>query len=401
MKRKGGDRCCRGCVVLFFDHMGGYAVVCALVCGVVAAGRSWCCCMTPPSAPKTLASGCDFDVSVCITTSGTLPCAHTFPPSTCSSPTPHAHDTTTSDPLESHLRCRRCCSLLFLVAFFMKFVTIGLLPVWCLLPMWCCTVVGRCACAARVRPAVLRCFVECTSIPVNGDYERLVRHLTGKARGVVLGGGGARGLAHLGVLATLEEQGLPVDYIGGTSQGAFMAGLYALTLDVQECFPLSKILSDKIGTVASMMRDVTLPIMSYFSGELFNEAIQVRMCSVPSASRCVCMRVRCAFATLSRLTPTCDLPPQDVFKDVQIEDLWINYFCITTNVTKESMGVHEAGCMWRHCRASMTVNGLLPPMVMDGDVVVDGGYVLVCSDGRRFLSSKWSVFRGRFGVHFR
>lgn len=62
------------------------------------------------------------------------------------------------------------------------------------------------------------------SIPEVGDYERLVRHLCGKAVGVVLGGGGARGLAHLGVLSAMAEQGVPVDYIGGTSQGAYMAG---------------------------------------------------------------------------------------------------------------------------------------------------------------------------------
>ena len=108
---------------------------------------------------------------------------------------------------------------------------------------------------------------------------------------------------------------------------------------MQQCFPLSDILANKIGSISSLLTDLTLPVVSYFSGEAFNEAIQ------------------------------------DVFRDTQIEDLWINYFCVTTNVTQHSMGVHEAGCLWRHCRASMTVNGLLPPMVMDGDVVVDGGYV--------------------------
>ena len=117
----------------------------------------------------------------------------------------------------------------------------------------------------------------------------------------------------------------------------FSLGLYALTMDVQQCIPLSNILANKIGSLSSLLSDFTLPIVSYFSGEAFNEAIQ------------------------------------DVFKDTHIEDLWINYFCVTTNITKSTMGVHEAGCLWRHCRASMTVNGLLPPMIMDGDVVVDGG----------------------------
>lgn len=56
---------------------------------------------------------------------------------------------------------------------------------------------------------------------------RLSRWMAGKAVGLVLSGGGSRGLAHLGVLCALEDLGVPVDVVGGTSQGAFMAALYA------------------------------------------------------------------------------------------------------------------------------------------------------------------------------
>lgn len=62
------------------------------------------------------------------------------------------------------------------------------------------------------------------------DFDRVARHICGQSRAVVLSGGGSRGLAHLGVLRTLEERGLPVDVIGGTSQGAFMGGCYAMTM---------------------------------------------------------------------------------------------------------------------------------------------------------------------------
>jgi hypothetical protein len=61
----------------------------------------------------------------------------------------------------------------------------------------------------------------------SSDIQRLSRHLAGRSVGLVLGGGGARGLSHLGVLRAMEEVGLPVDFIGGTSQGAFFAALYA------------------------------------------------------------------------------------------------------------------------------------------------------------------------------
>ena len=52
----------------------------------------------------------------------------------------------------------------------------------------------------------------------------MCRHIAGRARGVVLGGGGARGLAHVGVMKVMSENRLPIDFIGGSSQGAFIAG---------------------------------------------------------------------------------------------------------------------------------------------------------------------------------
>ena len=52
--------------------------------------------------------------------------------------------------------------------------------------------------------------------------------------GLVLGGGGSRGLAHLGVIQEMEREGIPIDYIGGTSQGAFMGAMYASTLSTTD-----------------------------------------------------------------------------------------------------------------------------------------------------------------------
>ena len=54
----------------------------------------------------------------------------------------------------------------------------------------------------------------------------LARQLTGNAIGLVLGGGGARGMAHIGVIRALEEASIPVDFVGGTSMGAFIGAVY-------------------------------------------------------------------------------------------------------------------------------------------------------------------------------
>lgn len=56
------------------------------------------------------------------------------------------------------------------------------------------------------------------------DVSRVARSITGHSVGVVLGGGGARGFAHLGILTALNEAGIPIDLMGGTSMGAFIAG---------------------------------------------------------------------------------------------------------------------------------------------------------------------------------
>src|SRR3990167_11051028 len=63
------------------------------------------------------------------------------------------------------------------------------------------------------------------------DFARMARFLTGTAIGLVLGGGGARGCAHVGVIQALEENGIPIDFIGGTSIGALMGSLYTTDPD--------------------------------------------------------------------------------------------------------------------------------------------------------------------------
>ncbi len=170
------------------------------------------------------------------------------------------------------------------------------------------------------------------------DVARVARFIAGAAVGVVLGGGGARGLAHLGLLKSMEQNGVPIDFIGGTSQGAFIGGCYALAMSAVQAGESAKVLAGQIGSPLLVLR-MTLPIMSYFSGALFNDILQ------------------------------------SVFGDTQIEDLWVKYFCVSTNITRDTMDVHQVGPVWRYARASMTVMGLVPPIMdVNGDLLVDGGY---------------------------
>ncbi len=65
------------------------------------------------------------------------------------------------------------------------------------------------------------------------DFARMARFLTGTAIGLVLGGGGARGCAHVGMIQAMHEAGIPIDLIGGTSIGALMGALWADELNIK------------------------------------------------------------------------------------------------------------------------------------------------------------------------
>lgn len=95
--------------------------------------------------------------------------------------------------------------------------------------------------------------------PFKGDFHRLARRLCGKAVGLVLGGGGARGIAHIGIIRALEEAGIPIDMVGGTSIGAFIGALYAWDADVVPMFGRAKKFAGRMGSIWRFALDLTYP----------------------------------------------------------------------------------------------------------------------------------------------
>uniref|UniRef100_A0A8C7BD18 lysophospholipase n=1 Tax=Neovison vison TaxID=452646 RepID=A0A8C7BD18_NEOVI len=175
----------------------------------------------------------------------------------------------------------------------------------------------------------------------HSDFSRLARVLTGNAIALVLGGGGARGCAQVGIIRALAECGIPVDMVGGTSIGAFMGALYAEERNYSQIRIRAKQWAEDMTSMVKTVLDLTYPITSMFSGAGFNSSI----CSV--------------------------------FKDRQIEDLWLPYFTITTDITASAMRVHTDGSLWRYVRASMSLSGYMPPLCdpRDGHLLMDGGYI--------------------------
>lgn len=162
------------------------------------------------------------------------------------------------------------------------------------------------------------------------DMARLARLLIGCGVGLVLSGGGAAGFGHIGAIRALREAGVPVDLIGGTSQGGLIACQYAMGWDH------ATIMAKNRAAIAHRF-DYTFPITALMAGAEMTSVVQ------------------------------------EMFGDAQLEDLWLPCFCVTANLSRAGMIVHDHGPVWKYTRATTSLPGVLPPVIDDGDMLVDGG----------------------------
>uniref|UniRef100_A0A182QB96 Neuropathy target esterase sws n=1 Tax=Anopheles farauti TaxID=69004 RepID=A0A182QB96_9DIPT len=139
---------------------------------------------------------------------------------------------------------------------------------------------------------------------IHCDFSRLARWLTGNSVGLVLGGGGARGAAHVGMLKAIQEAGIPIDMVGGVSIGAFMGALWCMEKNITTMTQKAREWCTKMTQWSRQLRDLTYPITSMFSGRHFNQTIR------------------------------------GTFGDICIEDLWIPYFTLTTDISASCARVH-------------------------------------------------------------
>ncbi|KAG2204435.1 hypothetical protein INT47_005226 [Mucor saturninus] len=181
--------------------------------------------------------------------------------------------------------------------------------------------------------------INAMSSPARNDFARLARRLCGKSVALVLGGGGARGIGHVGVIQAIEEAGIPIDIVGGTSIGSFVGGLYARNMDLVSVIARSRMFAGRVSSIWRQIMDLTYPVTAWFTGHEFNRAVW----------KCL--------------------------GDSQIEDYWLPFFAVTTNITFSRMEVHTTGYAWRYIRASMSLSGYMPPICDNGNMLVDGGYM--------------------------
>jgi NTE family protein len=165
------------------------------------------------------------------------------------------------------------------------------------------------------------------------DVARVARFIAGRAVGLVLAGGGARGFAHIGIIKALKEAGVPFDQLGGTSMGAIIAAGLAREWGLEE-------MRDRMRAVFvsdNPLSDYTLPLIAIVRGKKVSKRLR------------------------------------EHFDEVCIEELPLPFFAVSSDLTTGRIHVHRDGKLWRALRASVALPGILPPVTHHGHLLVDGG----------------------------
>ncbi|MEM7116267.1 MAG: patatin-like phospholipase family protein [Chloroflexota bacterium] len=170
---------------------------------------------------------------------------------------------------------------------------------------------------------------------LSGDVARIGRFLSGNSVGVVLGGGGARGFAHIGILKGLEELGIPIDFIGGTSVGGMTAAAYAFVTDTERLYQATH----KAFIEDNPYTAYTLPLMAVLKPDGIDKVYK------------------------------------DFWGDTDISDLWLPYFSIGANITSAEMVVQRTGKVWESVRITKSLPGVVLPFIRDNQLYIDGGVI--------------------------
>lgn len=166
----------------------------------------------------------------------------------------------------------------------------------------------------------------------DADFARLARLITGQSVGLVLSGGGARAYAHVGAIKALRERGVPIDYVGGSSMGAIVGAGVAMGWDEAEMDTRLR----QAFVTTSPLDDIALPLLAMTHGVKVTERLATH------------------------------------FGDTQIADLWLPFFCLSSNLTTGAYQLHRRGLLRQALRASIALPGVMPPATDGQNVLVDG-----------------------------
>ncbi len=166
------------------------------------------------------------------------------------------------------------------------------------------------------------------------DTRRFCRVITHQAIGLVLGGGGVKGFAHIGAVKALLEKGIEIDFVGGTSAGAnYGAGMAKLEFNLEAVMQAC----NRAVALKPTSNDYHIPIVSLMSGKKMRKFLE------------------------------------ELFQDYYLEDLWIPTFCTSTNFSNAVLAIHDKGMIRKKVEASIAIPGVFPPAIIENELHIDGG----------------------------
>lgn len=166
------------------------------------------------------------------------------------------------------------------------------------------------------------------------DLRRFCRIVANRAVGLTLGGGGAKGAAHVGAVKALMEAGLEFDFVGGTSAGALYGmGMTISDFNFETVFDFCQLGVEKRVT----SRDYQFPFLSLMSGKNMRSFLQ------------------------------------SMLGNAHLEDFFVSTFCVSTNYSNATSDMHNTGLARKKVEGSIAIPGIFPPVLIAGNLHIDGG----------------------------
>ncbi len=196
--------------------------------------------------------------------------------------------------------------------------------------------------------------------------------LSAQKVGLVMSGGGAKGAAHIGVIKALEENGIPIDYITGTSIGAIIGSLYAMGYTPEEM--LNLLLSDdffywQTGTVEEQYtyffrEPLPTPEFAHFSIEKSSDSLQIKANFLPQSLINPIQMNQAFMGLFSQATAKAGW---------NFDNLFVPFRCVAADIYAKKAVIFRHGDLGDAVRASMSFPFVFPPIRRDSIPLFDGG----------------------------
>jgi len=188
--------------------------------------------------------------------------------------------------------------------------------------------------------------------------------------GVVMSGGGAKGLYHIGVLEALEEAGVPIDCVAGTSMGAIVAALYAAGYSPAE---MRAIVSS--GEVRKWVSGRIDPVryMSYYRQLGHNPSMVSFRFDLTDPRRKFRMPTNLISSTQIDMALTELFAPASAAAGGDFDRLMVPFLCVASDMNRREKAVMRCGDLSASVRSSMSIPLVFKPMKIDSMLLYDGG----------------------------